>query len=739
MIWIRRRRWNSLKGMENEKIGNVVLDYTDYPGEDFYSEGKQEDELLEIVKNHTEKEFNRIIQEKASWSVLYHLSHIRGNIVDFLPIQKTDKVLEVGAGCGAITGTLAKKAQSVTCIELSRKRSLINAYRNREYDNVEIKVGNFQDIEKKLTEQYDYIMLIGVFEYAESYIQDESPYETFLQKLAAHMKADGKIVMAIENRNGMKYLAGCREDHVGRFYEGMVGYAHSSGVRTFSKEELSRIVKKCGFSGKFYYPYPDYKLPITVYSDEFLPKIGELKDNVRNFDADRVIAFDETLAFDEALRTGKFPEYANSFLCLLSKQDKIESFACRKPIYSKHSNERADEYCIRTDIEVNGYGKRFAVKYPLTEEAKLHVAKMQQYYEWQKQEYEGTKLIPNQCRVDEYAPDAMEFEYLTGNTLETELDLLFRQGMEEAAIAVVREFVNIVLALPGQTDFVKSEQFEEFFGDVTLPEGQKSLKITNLDLIFSNIIINNGWNVIDYEWTFDFPIPVHFLVYRALFYYFKGERESLLGKFRIFDMFGISREEREIFAKMEQHFQQRIIRGKVSLIGMYSIMGCNAVKLDKLVKISSFLPRAEKIKVYFDRGQGFSESDCCYYQAELSEDDKVTFELTVEEDVKGLRIDPADYACMVKIHKMPVDEVLVNGTVLSDAVVVYSTDDPQMVLQTIGFGRKVHIEYTISRLRDDFYRPMVSYIEESYEQRLTRKERKLRGPYEKVRLSLVEE
>lgn len=726
-------------GMENERIGNVLLDYSDYPGEDFYSEGAQEDELLEIVRNHTEKEFNRIIQQKGKWSVLYHLSHIRGNIVDFLPIRENDSVLEVGAGCGAVTGTLSKKAGKVTCIELSRRRSLINAYRNRECANVEIRVGNFQDIEKRLTETYDYIMLIGVFEYAASYINDASPYVEFLEILSRHLKADGRIVIAIENKNGMKYLAGCREDHVGRFYEGMMGYANSSGVRTFSKEELTRIAKRGGFSAQFFYPYPDYKLPVTVYSDEFLPKTGELTDNMRNFDADRVIAFDETLAFDEALRVGKFPEYSNSFLCMLSKQDKVESFACRRPIYSKHSNERADEYCIRTDIEIDGFGKRFAVKYPLTAEAGVHIAKMQDYYEWQKQEYEGTKLKPNVCRRPENAPDAMEFEYLTGNTLETELDLLFRQGMDEAAIAVIREFVAIIQGLPGQIPFEKTERFVEFFGDVRLPGGQKSLKVTNLDLIFSNIIISSGWNVIDYEWTFDFPIPVSFLLYRALFYYFRGEREALNEKYRFYEMFKISKQEQELFGKMELHFQQRIIKDKVSLIGLYSIMGCNAVKIEKLMKMASLMPRAERIKVYFDRGQGFSESDCCYYTVQLSMEDRVTFDFTAGDDVVGLRIDPADYPCMVRIHKMPSEEVLVNGTVLPDRLVVYSTDDPQMIIERLGPGRKIRAEYTISRLREDFYRTLTAYIEESYEQRLTRKERKQRGFYEKVRLSFVEE
>ena len=37
-------------------------------------------------------------------------------------------------------------------------------------------MGNFQEIEPALTEKYDYITLIGVFEYGENYIQSDTPY-----------------------------------------------------------------------------------------------------------------------------------------------------------------------------------------------------------------------------------------------------------------------------------------------------------------------------------------------------------------------------------------------------------------------------------------------------------------------------------------------------------------------------------------------------------------------------------
>lgn len=302
----------------NTKIGNVTLDYSHYSGSDLYSDGAIEDELLEIVKSHKESEFNKIINKKNKWPLIYHLSHMRSNIIQWLPISKKDTILEIGSGCGAITGTLAEMADNVTCIELSKKRSIINAYRNKEKDNINILIGNFEDIEKEISEKYDYITLIGVFEYGEQYISSKKPYEAFLKKIKKHLKVNGKIIIAIENKLGLKYWAGCKEDHVGKYFEGIEDYKNTSGVRTFSKRELEEIISKCGFyKYKFYYPYPDYKLPTNIYSDKYLPQKGELNNNMRNFDTERIITFNENKVFDTIIQEKMFPIYSNSYLVVV--------------------------------------------------------------------------------------------------------------------------------------------------------------------------------------------------------------------------------------------------------------------------------------------------------------------------------------------------------------------------------------------------------------------------------------
>lgn len=304
-----------------QKIGSITIDDTYYPGKDLYSDGEIEDEMLDIAKNVPVSEYNRVIAERKSWAILYHFSNVRENIVQSMPITKEDSVLEIGAGCGAITGVLARMAKNVDAVELSMKRSLINAYRHQEADNITIKVGNFQEVEQHLEQKYDVITLIGVFEYACSYIDSEQPYAEFLEIIKKHLTKDGRLILAIENKFGLKYWAGSREDHTGKFFDGLEGYIDTdSKVRTFSKEALKKIITDAGYGkAEFYYPFPDYKFPVQIFSDEYLPREDDLNIGLDTFDNTRMMLFNENRVYANLLKEKKFEFFANSFFIEVTK------------------------------------------------------------------------------------------------------------------------------------------------------------------------------------------------------------------------------------------------------------------------------------------------------------------------------------------------------------------------------------------------------------------------------------
>lgn len=296
---------------DQEFTGKVTMNYSFYHGTDTYSDGDIEDRLLEIARSS--KNYEEELLNENNWALLYHLSPIRENLLEWYDFGKDKTLLEIGAGCGAVTGLFCRKLAKVTAIDLSKKRSLINAARNRDAENLEIIVGNFEDIQIK--EKYDFVTLIGVLEYAIYYINSTNPFVDMLKKAKSYLKPGGKLIIAIENKYGIKYWAGATEDHTGKTFDGITGYDGVERVRTFSRNGLEKLIKEAGFGNtEFYYPLPDYKLPLEVYSEKWLPKHYPVSGNTPNYDRDRLDLFNEEKAMNELIEEGLFTQYANSFL-----------------------------------------------------------------------------------------------------------------------------------------------------------------------------------------------------------------------------------------------------------------------------------------------------------------------------------------------------------------------------------------------------------------------------------------
>lgn len=147
----------------------VMLDLTYYdPQKDIYSDGDIEEELLDIVKND---EVERALHSDNRWPILYHLSQERHNILSWFPFRECSNLLEIGSGCGAITGAFSDFNLNIECVESSKRRATIAAYRGKEIKNLTIHVGNFVDMD--FNKKFDYITLIGVLEYAPMFFLGE--------------------------------------------------------------------------------------------------------------------------------------------------------------------------------------------------------------------------------------------------------------------------------------------------------------------------------------------------------------------------------------------------------------------------------------------------------------------------------------------------------------------------------------------------------------------------------------
>lgn len=544
------------------------LDLSCYKGEDLYSDGDIEDRLLELVKTYPGTAYNQLLRSENSWPVLYHLFNLRENVLNWYPFRKTDEVLEIGAGCGAVTGAFAGKVKSVTCVELSKKRSLINAYKNRDHTNIRIIVGNFEDVESESLGQYDVITLIGVLEYARYYIHAEHPFQSLIQRVAKHLKPDGRIIIAIENRLGLKYWAGCVEDHtLGGYYEGIEGYPHQNGPQTFSRKELLKLIGSAGkFETELYYPHPDYKFPVTMFSDQRLPKLGELKPNwKRNFDQKRVTSFDEDAVFDSLIENDLYPEFANSFIAVIRKiagagTSEEEAEKDRKcPVLNvKFSNERVAEHAIITMFSRNTDGDPFVAKQTCDPAGEAHLSHIEQSYRKLQKKLAGTGFELNHC--EKISDQEIRFEFIRSDrTLADRLNELLRQNEKDQLINCIRDYVRTLRAVCTEKQFVPSDEFRKIFGDYEPEKNCEAVfeDVCDIDLTFDNVLLTGAHKtIIDYEWTFDFDIPLNYVAWRAVFLYFdnKGTAAYKPLEEEIYRELGITDQDRLQYYEMEKSF-----------------------------------------------------------------------------------------------------------------------------------------------------------------------------------------
>ncbi|KWT08537.1 glycosyltransferase [Pseudomonas savastanoi] len=242
---------------------------TDYQGIAYSDGDSSENELAKIVRDASDVSVlsSELPHYCTDWPKLYHLSSTRGNIFrPFEHLLKGKSVLEIGAGCGAISRYLGEAGADVLALEGSPRRAAIAASRTRGLDNVTVLAERFDDL--KIDQQFDVVTLIGVLEYASMFSNDEDPALGMLKRVKKLLKPDGHLFIAIENQLGLKYFAGAPEDHVGVAMYGIEGRYVGRQPKTFGRKGLDELIALAGFaSSSFLSPYPDYKIPNSLITE----------------------------------------------------------------------------------------------------------------------------------------------------------------------------------------------------------------------------------------------------------------------------------------------------------------------------------------------------------------------------------------------------------------------------------------------------------------------------------------
>lgn len=471
-------------------------------GKDVYSDGDIEDVIIRLIAENEPEDYAKAVYENCSWPVYYHFAPIRRNILEWYPFEKDCSVLEIGCGMGALTGMLCDRCGTVTAVELSKRRATAALLRCREKENLEIIVGNLNDI--VFDKKFDYITLIGVLEYQGTYTDSENPYLDFLNKIKTLLKPDGRLLIAIENKCGLKYWCGATEDHTGVPFDGLNQYNITDRkVRTFSKSELEGLVGESGFRNQFfYYPMPDYKLPEVIYSEKRPMEKGDIKDIEPYYLHKETVVIDEPGAYRDMVENGAFEFMANSFLVECSDASDLG-----RVTYAKMSFMRHEGYRIVTRITNHKKVEKLPVN-PV--KGREHMEQILRYR--MLMESAGLNVLSCESREGE-----LVFPYVDEELLENRLIRAYERKDRQEVFRILDAVYEDILRSSGH----RSPDENIMFGlKIAKPESGRDygpiLAIGYLDMIPRNAFYKDeGLLWFDQEWALE-CVPARFVFWRGI-------------------------------------------------------------------------------------------------------------------------------------------------------------------------------------------------------------------------------
>ncbi|WP_122666821.1 glycosyltransferase [Pseudomonas viridiflava] len=299
----------------------------DYQGLAYSDGDESEERLAHIIRDADDLSVlsTELSEHCTDWASLYHLGTARGNILrPFEASLSCGRVLEIGAGCGAITRYLGECGGSVLSLEGSLRRAQIAASRTRDLPNVRVFAERFDDFMSD--EQFDVVTLIGVLEYASVFSRDEDAALSMLKRVRDFLLPEGKLILAIENQLGLKYFAGAPEDHINVPMYGIEGRYIKGQPQTFGRRRLENLLRIAGFDhAEFLYPAPDYKLPNSItteqaFESESFDAAALAWQNVKKDpQLPGVTGFNLERTWPVVIENGLGSELANSFLVAASR------------------------------------------------------------------------------------------------------------------------------------------------------------------------------------------------------------------------------------------------------------------------------------------------------------------------------------------------------------------------------------------------------------------------------------
>ncbi len=232
---------------------------------------------------------------------IQEMSEGLANIISCMELKKEDSILEIHSGFGQGTTYLRKFTTDITCMEKSVLKSQINVMQNQDISAVY--VGDEGDCLEKIDRKFQNIIvweLPGI------------DLESFFFGLKEHLAPGGRIYLCFTNKYSIFRLSKLEKSQEGT-------YAYMPDKHLYTKDIVMNLLHKTGFLHMdLYFPYPDYRYTMAMYSMDRLPGVGELNKNQFHFCSEDIRFADNLDAlFDQIVEDGLFGQLANAYMLVV--------------------------------------------------------------------------------------------------------------------------------------------------------------------------------------------------------------------------------------------------------------------------------------------------------------------------------------------------------------------------------------------------------------------------------------